>query len=204
MGAVIYYCAATLDGYIAESDDTIEWLTTYEGESAGNGAEPIEGGYRDFYEGVGALVSGSVTYEFILGHWESGTEWPYAGKPYWTLSSRDLPVPEGEGADVRIVEGAVPDLLGEMLASAGAGPLWVVGGGNVASQFADAGLLDEVRVTVVPVVLGAGKPLFDRRLPGAAMQLSAVLPRANGMVELGYEIRPPAASSPAGSSENSS
>ena len=67
--------------------------------------------------------------------------------------------------------------------------LWIVGGGNVASQFADAGLLDEVAVTIVPVVLGVGKPLFDRRLPGGAMQLTGVFPRANGMVELRYAIR---------------
>ena len=65
-----------------------------------------------------------------------------------------------------------------MSAAAGDGVLWIVGGGNVASQFADAGLLDELHVTVVPVVLGEGKPLFDRRLPGPPMQLTDVLPRA--------------------------
>jgi dihydrofolate reductase len=66
--------------------------------------------------------------------------------------------------------------------------VWVVGGGNVASQFADEGLLDEVLVTVVPVVLGEGKPLFDRRVPGGAMQLTGVRSFDNGMVELRYEI----------------
>jgi dihydrofolate reductase len=90
---------------------------------------------------------------------------------------------------VRMVNAAVPDVHGEMVASGGSGDLWIVGGGNVASQFADAGLLDEVAVTIVPVVLGAGKPLFDRRLPSGAMQLTGVFPRANGMVELRYAIR---------------
>ena len=61
-----------------------------------------------------------------------------------------------------------PDLIDEMLGAAGDQDLWIVGGGNVASQFADHGLLDRVEVTVVPVVLGEGKPLFDRRLPGGA------------------------------------
>jgi dihydrofolate reductase len=75
-----------------------------------------------------------------------------------------------------------------MLASAGNGDLWIVGGGYVASQFADAGLLDEVAVTIVPVVLGEGKPLFYRRLSGGVMQLRGVFPRANGMVELRYAI----------------
>jgi dihydrofolate reductase len=189
VGAVVYYCAASLDGYIAEADDTIGWLTGYDGEYAGNGAAPVEGGYGAFYEGVGALVSGSVTYEFILGHLDQGAEWPYKGKPYWVLSRRDLPAPGGEGVDVRILKAAVADVHDEMLASAGSGHLWVVGGGNVASQYADAGLLDEVRVTIVPVVLGAGKPLFDRRLGGEAMRLTAVMPRRNGMVELDFEVR---------------
>ena len=72
-----------------------------------------------------------------------------------------------EGADdLRFTSAAVTDLYDEMVAAAGDRKLWVIGGGNVASQFADAGLLDEVWVTVVPVGLGSGKPLFDRRVPG--------------------------------------
>jgi dihydrofolate reductase len=75
-----------------------------------------------------------------------------------------------------------------MISAAGAGDLWVVGGGNVASQFADRGLLDEVHATVVPVVLGQGKPLFDRRLPGDPMQLVGTRSFDSGMVELRYEV----------------
>jgi dihydrofolate reductase len=177
----VYYCATSLDGYIAESDDTIDWLIGYEGLPLGSEVEPVAGEfpatYEEFYEGVGAMVSGSVTYEWILEH---GGEWPYDGKPYWVLTSREgLPVPEGR--DVRF-NGSFE----EMLASAGDRKLWIVGGGGVASQFAEAGLLDEVWVTVVPVVLGAGKPLFDGRLPGGPMQLTGVLPRKSGMVELRY------------------
>jgi dihydrofolate reductase len=155
-----YYAAATLDGYIADADDRIEWLTGYRGNYEGEDAEPRameEGGsYERFYAEVGALVSGSVTYEFILDHISGGGSWPYAGKPCWVLSSRDLPVPEGDGVDVRVVDAKVADLYEEMVAAAGARNLWIVGGGKVASQFADAGLLDEVLVTVVPVVLGEG------------------------------------------------
>jgi dihydrofolate reductase len=185
-----YYCASSLDGYIAETDDTLEWLMGYEGSYEGEDADDSpKGGYEGFYEGIGALVSGSVTYEFILAHMDAGSEWPYKGKPCWVLSSRELPEPEGEGVDVRIVNGAVAELYDEMIASAGDRDLWVVGGGNVASQFADEGLLDEVIVTVVPVVLGAGKPLFDRRLPGGPMQLMGVRPFKSGMVGLSYEIR---------------
>jgi dihydrofolate reductase len=188
MSRVVYYCAASLDGYIAEADDTIEWLTAYEGAYEGSSVDSVEGGYESFYRRIGALVSGAVSYEFVLRELEGGGAWPYKGKPCWILSSRDLPVPAGEGMDVRIVNGAVAELYDEMIASAGEGDLWVVGGGNVASQFADEGLLDEVCVTVVPVVLAEGKPLFERRLVGGPMRLTGVVPRANGMVELRYEI----------------
>jgi dihydrofolate reductase len=183
-----YYCASSLDGYIAEADDTLDWLLGYKGTFKGEGAEPIKGGYERYYEGVGALVMGSTTYEFILGHEAEGTGWPYGGKPAWVLSSRDLPKPEGEDVDVRIANAQVKALYDEMIAAAGERDLWVVGGGNVASQFADEGLLDEVLVTVVPVVLGDGKPLFDRRLPGGPMQLRGARAFDNGMVELRYEI----------------
>lgn len=186
----IYYCAASLDGYIAESDDTIEWLTGYNGSFDGDRAEPspmAEGGsYERFYAQVGALISGSATYEFVFGHTAGSGRWPYSGKPYWVLSSRDLPVPEDEQADVRVVDAAVTDLIGELRAAAGDLDLWIVGGGTVASQFADAGLLDELHLTVVPVVLGDGKPLFEGRLAGDPLQLLGTTTFANGMVELRY------------------
>jgi dihydrofolate reductase len=188
-----YYCAASLDGYIAEVDDSLAWLLDYEGSFEGDGVEPGprgEGGaYESFYEGVGALVSGATTYEFVLDHLAEDSEWPYGGKSCWVLSSRDLPVPKGEEVDVRIVNAKVADLYDQMITAAGERNLWIVGGGNVASQFADEGLLNEVLVTVVPVVLGVGKPLFDHRLPGGAMQLMGTRAFDTGMVELRYEIR---------------
>jgi dihydrofolate reductase len=188
MALVRYYAAQTLDGYIAESDDTLDWLLKYDGHYDDADSDANQAGYDSFYEGIGALVSGSVTYEFVLEHLD---QWPYAGKPYWVLSSRELPKPEGEGVDVQVVSGEIPDLVDEMLASAGERDLWIVGGGNVASQFADHGLLDTVEVTVVPVVLGEGKPLFDRRLPGGPMQLVSRTTFASGMVGLTYEVKRP-------------
>jgi dihydrofolate reductase len=180
-----YYCATSLDGFIAESDDTLRWLTEYEGGYGGPDAVPMKGSYDEFYEGVGALVMGSTTYEFVL---RELTEWPYAGKPTWILTSRDLPRPEGEDVDVRFADGDIRALHPEMVTAAGDRNLWAVGGGNVVSQLADAGLLDEVIATVVPVVLGEGKPLFDRRLPGGPMQLTGTRAFDTGMVELRYEI----------------
>ena len=182
MGRTQYYCAATLDGYIADPDDGLGWLFGYEGTYDGEGAEPppmSEGGaYERFYDGV------------VLDHMGEGDDWPYAGKPYWVLSSRDLPTPPDEQADVRIANAQVADLHEEMMAAAGDRNLWVIGGGNVASQYVDAGLLDELLLTVVPVVLGEGKPLFDRPLPGGPMQLTGTRTFQSGMVELRYEITP--------------
>ena len=195
MARTVYYCASSLDGYIAGVDDSLDWLLSYRGTYRDEAAQPdpmSEGGaYERFYEGVGALVAGSATYEWILDHLEvaGGGEWPYRGKPCWVLSSRELRLPEGEGVDVRIVDGSVGELYGEMAAAAGDSVLWVVGGGNVASQFADEGLLDEAHVTVVPVALGAGKPLFQRPLPSGPMQLTGTRAFKSGMVELRYEIQ---------------
>lgn len=189
-----YYCATTLDGYIAEADDTLGWLMEYEGSFEGEGAEPgpmSDGGaYERFYDQVGAMVSGSATYEFVLDHLgESGTR-PYPGKPYWVLSSRELARPPGgDEVDVRVAGGSVAELFDEMAASAQGQNLWVVGGGDVASQFADAGLLDELHLTVVPVLLGNGKPLFDRRPPGGSLELIGTSVFDNGMVELRYDVQ---------------
>ena len=178
----------SLDGYIAEADDTIEWLTGYEGSYEGGEQDPGMAGYDDFYAEVGAMISGSVTYEFLLDHMADGGKWPYSGKPVWVLSSRELPEPDGEDVDVRIGQAKVEDLHPELVAAAGGRNVWVIGGGNVASQFADAKLLDDVIVTVVPVVLGSGKPLFDRALPGGPMQLAGTTAFSTGMVQLRYRI----------------
>lgn len=164
---------------------------TFEDEAAEPGPMSEGGAYEGFYEGVRALVAGSATYEWILDHLDvaGGGQWPYRGKPCWVLSSRELRRPEGEGVDVRIVDASVGELYGEMAAAAGDGVLWVVGGGGVASQFAEECRLDEVHVCVVPLVLGAGKRLFERRLPSGSMQLAGARTFKNGMVELHYKIR---------------
>jgi len=185
MAKTIYYAAATLDGYIAESDDTLQWLTGYEGSYEGEDAEPMKGSYDRFMEGIGALVMGSATYEFLLDEVDT---WPYEGLPTWVLTSRELRRFEGEGVDIRTANAPVRELYDEMTEAAGDRDLWVVGGGNVASQFADEGLLDELAITVTPVVLGTGKPLFDRRLPKQPMQLLGTTTWDTGMVELRYGI----------------
>lgn len=83
MGRAEYYCAASLDGFIAEADDTLEWLTGYQGSYDGPDAEPMKGSYDRYYETVGALVMGSKTYEFIIDHMGEEGSWSYPAKPTW-------------------------------------------------------------------------------------------------------------------------
>lgn len=153
-----YYTATTLDGFIADPDDSLDWLLRQDNDPQG------ALNHDDFFAGVGAIVMGSTTYEWVMRH-EDG-RWPYT-VPAWVMTSRQLAPPTTEGADVRFSSGDVREVHAAMLEAAGGREgkdLWVVGGGDLAGQFADAGLLDEVVVYVAPVVLGAGRPLLPRRL----------------------------------------
>jgi dihydrofolate reductase len=176
-----YFCAATLDGYIADTEDGLAWLMGYEGSGGPTDAEPMEGVIDSFLEGIGALVMGSATYEFILRH----GGWAYGDRPTWVLTSRDLPLIEG--ADVRFHDGPVEEIQEKMLAAAGDRNVWVVGGGPVASQFVEKGLLDELLVTIVPVALADGKPLFEQPVVDP-MTLLGTRAFRNGMVELRYAL----------------
>jgi dihydrofolate reductase len=179
MARTLYFCASTLDGYIATDDDGIDWLTGFEPNYEPEG-ESVKGSIDSVIEGTGALVMGSSTYEFILGH-----DWPYGDRPSWVLTSRELPV--ADGADIRFHNGPVAEIHPEMTAAAGDRDLWVVGGGPVASELADAGLLDELWVTIVPIVLGSGKPLFSRPI-SRSMRLLGTRTFDNGMLELRFAL----------------
>ncbi len=180
-----YYTATSLDGYIATEDDSLDWLF-----QLGN---PSETGYNAFIAEVGALAMGSSTYEWMLRHAdevqaEVGSPWPYE-QPVWVFSSRELPrVPD---ADIRFVRGDVRVVHAAMSEAAAGGNLWVVGGGDLAGQFLDAGLLDEVIVQVGSITLGRGKPLLPRRLE-RPLRLVAAERISDGLVELRYEVAKPA------------
>jgi dihydrofolate reductase len=155
-----YYTATTLDGFIADPDNSLEWLFTSEREDDG----PLN--YGEFIAEVGAMAMGSTTYEWILDHEFAGKDptewkWPYE-IPCWVFTHRQLPViPDARieftSADVAVVHE-------QMLVAAGDRNVWIVGGGDLAGQFADEGLLDEVIVSIAPVTLGDGAPLLPRRI----------------------------------------
>jgi dihydrofolate reductase len=155
-----YYTATSLDGFIADPDNSLDWLFTRKQEKEG----PLN--YGDFIVDVGAIAMGSTTYEWILDHEFAGKDpaewkWPY-DIPGWVFTHRQLPVvPE---AQIEFTSGDVAVVHAEMIRAAGDRNVWIVGGGDLAGQFADAGLLDEVIVSIAPVTLGAGAPLLPRRI----------------------------------------
>ncbi len=177
-----YYTAASLDGFIATEDDSLDWLFPL--------GDLNETSYPAFVAEVGALAMGSATYEWMLRHAdkvaaETGSPWPYT-QPAWVFSSRVLP--SIEGADTRFVRGDVRPVYAEMSAAAGSKNIWVVGGGDLAGQFFDAGLLDELIVQVGSVTLGKGKPLFPRRVTSPPLSLVSVRQVGTGFAELRYEL----------------
>jgi dihydrofolate reductase len=151
----VFYTATTLDGYIADPADSLDWLFVQDIDQDG----PM--GYTAFIAGVGALVMGATTYEWLRARIGEGHDkWSYS-MPTTVLTHRDLPAVEG--ADLHFARGDVAAVHADLVAAAGGGDVWVVGGGDLAGQFADAGLLDEIVVAIAPVTLGAGRPLFPRR-----------------------------------------
>ncbi|MFZ5723067.1 MAG: dihydrofolate reductase family protein [Pseudomonadota bacterium] len=177
-----YYVASTLDGFIATESDSLDWLFPL--------GSVQESSYPEFIKGVGALAMGAATYEWILGNAgvvaaETGSPWPYT-QPVWVFTHRSLPVVPG--ADVRFTQGDASVVHREMRSAAGNKNIWIVGGGDLAGQFYDASLLDELIVQIGSATLGAGKPLFPRTVLSPVLRLVSVHQMGAGMVELRYEI----------------
>lgn len=180
-----YFAAASLDGFIATEDDSLDWLFPL--------AELDRTSYPAFIARVGALVMGSHTYEWMLHNADqvaasTGAAWPYS-QPTWVFSRRPLP-PIGT-ADLRFVSGDVRQFHGDMRATAGDKNVWIVGGGDLAGQFYDAGLLDQMIIQIGSVTLGAGKPVLPRRILSPVLQLVSVLHVGPGMAELHYDVEKP-------------
>ena len=160
MSLTQYYTATTLDGYIADPNNSLDWLFTRAREPGG----PLS--YEEFIRDVGALAMGSTTYEWILDHEFADKppeewQWPYE-IPCWVFTHRQLRVVPD--ASVEFTSGDVAEVHERMRQAADGRNVWIVGGGDLAGQFADAGLLDEVIVSIAPVTLGGGAPLLPRRI----------------------------------------
>jgi len=175
-----YYTASSLDGFIADAHDSLEWLFPL--------GDVTETSYPSFIREVGALAMGSTTYEWMLRHVIGGQPprpWPYQ-QPTWVFTTRTLPsVP---GADVRFARGDVRPVHQTMREAAAGKNVWIVGGGDLAGQFYDHGLLDELFVQIGSVTLGSGKPLLPRSIVSPPLRLVSVRAVGTGFAELHYEV----------------
>lgn len=161
MARTQFLTAMSLDGFLADETGSLDWLysSPHDGEARWN----------DFFPNVGAMTMGATTYRWaienhaLLERPQTWHEW-YEDRPCWVFSHAELPaIP---GADLRFVNGAIGPVHRAMSAVAGARNIWIVGGGNLVGQFHDAGFLDDLLVSIVPVTLGAGVPLIPRRIEG--------------------------------------
>lgn len=166
MGHIIFDSATTLNGWIADEHNSLDWLFAVDG-----GDQPEAG---LFPEHARVLVEGSTTYEWVLAQENllaRPERWQelYGDKPTFVFTTRDLPIPAG--ADVRLVSGAVADVLPEIRAAADGGDIWVVGGGELAAAFLDVGALDRIALSIAPVALTGGAPVFPRRVESDRLRL---------------------------------
>ncbi|GAB1688789.1 dihydrofolate reductase family protein [Krasilnikovia sp. M28-CT-15] len=186
MATTQYYTATTIDGFIADPDNSLDWLFEVSGDEGDNP-------FADFFAGVGAFAMGATTYEWVLAHeklLDQPQKWAeyYGDVPSWVFTHRDLPpIP---GADVTFVQGDVRPVHAAMTAAAAGRNVWVVGGGELAGAFADAGLLDEIILGVAPVTLGAGAPVLPRRLSSRRLSLTEARRRGQ-FAYLTYAVGPP-------------
>jgi dihydrofolate reductase len=154
MTRTIFYTATTLDGYLADEQDSLDWLFTQEQDKDG----PMN--YERFIPTIGAMAMGATTYQWIGEHLaKTGEPWTY-DVPCWVFTHREF---ESLGDTVRFTSAPVAEVHAAMVEAAGDRDIWMVGGGDLAAQFAEAGLLDELMLSIAPVTLGAGRPLFPRR-----------------------------------------
>ena len=180
--ATQYFVAASLDGFIATDDDDLDWLTGFD---AGDRGPDTTNPYDDFIAGVGAIAMGATTYEWVLAN--NDGPWPYR-QPTWIFTHRPLPLADG-GGPISFTDAPVPDAHRTMVDAADGRNVWLVGGGELVGQFLDHDLLDELWLTVTPVVLGTGKPLLPRRRT-TPMRLVSTTASTNGtFVHLRYLVR---------------
>jgi dihydrofolate reductase len=183
MALTQYNTAVSIDGFIADQHNSLDWLF----EVPADGRQTFDA----FMADVGPMALGSTTYEWVLEHEkvldhpEKWRQW-YADRPAWVFTTRDLPtVP---GADIRFVRGDVRPVHAAMVEAAGGRNIWLVGGGELVGTFADHGLLDEIILGVAPVTLGGGAPVLPRRLTGSALTLTSVAAVGGAFAELRYRV----------------
>jgi dihydrofolate reductase len=161
------FVGVSLDGFIARPDGALDWLARFEG---------TEHGYQAFFDAVDAVVIGRVTYDVVLGF----ETWPYGGKHVVVLTHRPCTVRHGETFFAGAPEAVVARLTVDGVRRA------YVDGGTVVSQFLSAGLVDDLTLSLIPVVLGDGIRLFRAPLPERAFRLTSARTYPSGLVQVQY------------------
>lgn len=173
---VSVFIATSLDGFIARADGAIDWLPNG-GEM---GAEDY--GYGEFFDSVDAIAMGRHTYELVL----SFNEWPYGDKPVIVLSNHSVPIPMAHANTIEVCA-ASPQYVCQQLAAHGLKHLYVDGGITIQS-FLQAGLLDHLTISRVPVLIGHGIPLFGPLAQDVRLRLTATRSFANGVAQSRYDV----------------
>lgn len=180
---VTIHMAASLDGFIARKDGSVDWLETSDEFAEGSTLEPefIE----EFLRSIDCYVMGSRTYETAINFEAKGFGWAYGDKPVFVLTTRHLPKTRDT---VEFYAGDLALLINEKLRPK-FHSIWVVGGGAVCGECLRLRLADEVRYSILPVLIGNGISFFENLDRVVALHLSEVKAYKNGMVELCYDVR---------------
>ena len=180
---VTIHMAASLDGFIARKDGSVDWLETTDEFAGGDSLDP--GTVAAFLETIDCYVMGSRTYETALRFEARGLGWPYGGKPTFVLTRRELPRVRDT---VEFCSGDLAQFVNGRLRPSFRS-VWFVGGGAVSGECLRLGLADEVRYSILPILIGEGIPFFDELDKDVALHLAEVKAYRSGMVALGYEVR---------------
>ena len=180
---VTIHMVASLDGFIARRDGSVDWLETSDAFPGGDTLDP--GFVEAFLKSIDCYVMGSRTYETALGFEAKGLGWSYGDKPTFVLTSRDLPRTRDT---VEFYSGDLAHFVKERLRPTFR-TIWFVGGGVVSGECLRLGLADEVRYSILPILIGDGVPFFEKLDKDIALHLADVKAYKSGMVELRYEVR---------------
>jgi dihydrofolate reductase len=175
--------AASLDGFVARKDGSVDWLETSDQFDAGDTMDPEF--VAEFLKTIDCYVMGSRTYETALGFEEKGMGWAYGDKPTFVLTSRALPKTRNS---IEFFSGDLRQLVNERLRPA-FGSIWFVGGGAVCGECLRLGLADEVRYSIMPILIGDGISFFEGLDKDVALHLVEVKAYKSGMVALRHEVR---------------
>lgn len=171
------FIGTSLDGFIARKNGEIDWLT---GDGQTTGSEDY--GYQEFFASVDTLVMGRNTYELAL----TFPEWPYAGKKVVVLSSSSPPIPDKLAEDVTLMSGSPAELMPRLLEK-GARHVYVDGGKTI-QGFLNAGLIDELTITRLPILIGEGVPLFGPLPHDLKLEHLQTKVYENGFVQSKYRV----------------